>query len=109
MSSRHRHYYGARHPNYGLFLMKLSKIELSNMAFSDAYEHLRVAEEIMEAGLGSNHPLVFDDLTWLLIQASEEKKIEIQRSLIYGTDRLAPPPPQDQGEEHNHAQARRRS
>lgn len=109
MSSRYRHYYGAKHPNYGLFLMKLSKIELCNMAFSDAYEHLRVAEEIMEAGLGSNHRLVFDDLTWLLIQASEEKKIEIQRSLIYGTDRLAPTPPQDQGEDHNHAQARRRS
>lgn len=107
--SRHRHYYGAKHPTYGMFLMKLGKIELYNMVFSDAYEHLREAEEIMEAGLGSNHPLVFDDLTWLLIQASEEKKVEIQRSLIYGPRRLAPPPPQDQAEDRNHAKARSRS
>lgn len=89
--------------------MKLGKIELCNLVFSDAYEHLKEAEEIMEAGLGSNHRLVFDDLTWLVIQASEEKKVEIQRSLIYGPRRLAPSPPKDQAVDHNHNQARSRS
>ena len=101
-----RHYYGKQHPAYGLFLMKLGKIELCNMAYSDALDHLREAEEILEAGLGSNHRLVFDDLTWLLVQASEEKKVEIQRSLIYGDHhhhRLAPSLGQDHTEAHTHA------
>ncbi|XP_071526525.1 histone-lysine N-methyltransferase SMYD3-like [Panulirus ornatus] len=79
-----RHYYGTKHPTYGLFLMKLGKIELTNMESRLALEHLEEAEEILEAGLGSNHPLVFYDLTWLLVQASEETRVEIQRSLMYG-------------------------
>ncbi|XP_063889340.1 histone-lysine N-methyltransferase SMYD3-like [Scylla paramamosain] len=104
-----RHYYGAKHPTYGLFLMRLGKIELCNLAFSDAFEHLREAEEILEAGLGSNHRLVFDDLTWLLIQASEEKKIQIQRSLIYGNHLTAPSSRQQHAEAHSHAHTRGRS
>lgn len=105
---RHRHYYGAKHPTYGLFLMRLGKIELCNLAFSDAFDHLREAEEILEAGLGSNHRLVYDDLTWLLIQASEEKKIQIQRSLIYGNRFTASSSQQHVGV-NSHAQARGRS
>lgn len=104
-----RHYYGAKHPTYGLFLMKLGRVELRNLAFSDAYEHLKEAEEIMEAGLGSNHRLVFDDLTWLLIQASEEKKVEIQRSLIYASHHLVLPGSQEQAKDSSHAHARSRS
>nr|XP_027207574.1 histone-lysine N-methyltransferase SMYD3-like [Penaeus vannamei] len=79
-----RHYYGAKHPYVGLYLMKLAKIELNNMEWHPALEHLQEAEEILEAGLGSNHPLVFVDLAWLLIQASEECRVDIQRSLMYG-------------------------
>ncbi|XP_037779907.1 N-lysine methyltransferase SMYD2-A-like isoform X7 [Penaeus monodon] len=79
-----RHYYGPKHPYVGLYLMKLAKIELNNMEWHPALEHLQEAEEILEAGLGSNHPLVFVDLTWLLIQASEECRVDIQRSLMYG-------------------------
>nr|XP_045595611.1 histone-lysine N-methyltransferase SMYD3-like [Procambarus clarkii] len=79
-----RHYYGAKHPTYGLFLLKLAKIELYNMDSAAALEHLEEAEEILEAGLGSNHPLVYTDLMWLMVQASEETRVQIQRSLIYG-------------------------
>ncbi|XP_063607562.1 histone-lysine N-methyltransferase SMYD3-like [Penaeus indicus] len=79
-----RHYYGPKHPYVGLYLLKLAKIELNNMEWHPALEHLQEAEEILEAGLGSNHPLVFVDLTWLLIQASEECRVDIQRSLMYG-------------------------
>ncbi|XP_042230247.1 N-lysine methyltransferase SMYD2-like [Homarus americanus] len=90
-----RHYYGAKHPTYGLFLLKLVKIELNNLAFRTALDHLKDAEEILEAGLGSNHPLVYHELNFLLVQASEETRVEIQRSLMYGS--------------HSHAATRTRS
>lgn len=96
-----RFYYGEKHPTYGLFLLKLGKIELYNMECTLALQHLKEAEEILEAGLGSNHPLVFHELAWLTIQASEETSVRIQRTLMFGSNSRvllatpSPPPPCD--------------
>ncbi|XP_064107516.1 histone-lysine N-methyltransferase SMYD3-like [Macrobrachium nipponense] len=79
-----RHYYGPKHPTYGLFLLKLAKIESNNMEWDSALRHLQEAEEILESGLGSNHPLFYSEFSWLIIQASEESKVKIQRSIMYG-------------------------
>ncbi|XP_069951783.1 histone-lysine N-methyltransferase SMYD3-like isoform X2 [Cherax quadricarinatus] len=104
-----RHYYGASHPTYGLFLLKLAKIELCNMAFSSALQHLQEAEKILEAGLGSNHPLVYNDLMWLLVQASEETRVQIQRSLMFGERGVQHPDQELRHDQTHHSTNRARS
>ncbi|RXG73465.1 Histone-lysine N-methyltransferase SMYD3 [Armadillidium vulgare] len=70
-----KYYYGSNHPMYGLYLLKLGKIELYLFKFREALEHLEEAEPILRVSHGLEHLLYADDLAPLVKQARQEIKM----------------------------------
>ncbi|KAK3850333.1 hypothetical protein Pcinc_042958 [Petrolisthes cinctipes] len=67
-----RLYYGERHPNVGMTLLKLGKIMLYLQQQQEALEYLTEAEGILNTSHGNTHPLYTTQLAPLITQAREE-------------------------------------
>ncbi|CAL4095124.1 unnamed protein product [Meganyctiphanes norvegica] len=73
-------YYGSDHPNYGLFLVRMGRAELFMTEHKAAVDHLYMAQDILEVGVGSAHPAMHAEASNLLIRASGEMVADMKRA-----------------------------
>ena len=75
----YKHYYPNCHPNVGVQLMKIGKLQLYLQQLQEAFVSLQQAEHILMNTHGTEHSL-YAELKSLLEQCCEERRVELEHT-----------------------------